>query len=490
MLVLPTYVWATDAEEEFLIFSWGAQERYSAYSNASGNGWNWQADTRTLTLNNANLDKCINVPVGTTILLKGNNTIKIDSTRGGQESIGGEGYFITGDGNLIVDNGIAGSVIFRCTGNIKAAYIGNRYNDGHHIRFESGTISADEISVGIYGNKSAPVDELIIMGGNITVNNIIANRTDILMTGGTMKVTAEKPVQHLAYFDITGDYNNGEFKGGHFTFTGGNLSVGNTSQQGMALFAEFVYQYENIGLNYMSSSDDVRKYFNSYEPLIKIGSDVKVDGGKLTTELSIDGYTSSYALADYYAGYGFSKDGKRISYHWQNPTDNYASALNLSASDKKPEQTLWEPTFTPRTNVISNNNVNETTTNQTMPAQDGIKIMLNGSPLAFTEAPYVANGTTMVPMRVIFEALKAEVNYDAVTQKITATKGDTVIELVLGQKSAKKNGQAINLDVVATTRNGNTMVPLRFVAEALNAQVDWDNASQTVSITLNEGSVK
>ena len=115
-----------------------------------------------------------------------------------------------------------------------------------------------------------------------------------------------------------------------------------------------------------------------------------------------------------------------------------------------------------------------------------IKIMLNGSPLAFTEAPYMANGTTMVPMRVIFEALKAEVNYDAATQKITATKGDTVIELVLGQKSAKKNGQAINLDVAAATRNGNTMVPLRFVAEALSAKVDWDNASQTVSITLTE----
>ena len=115
-----------------------------------------------------------------------------------------------------------------------------------------------------------------------------------------------------------------------------------------------------------------------------------------------------------------------------------------------------------------------------------IKIMLNGSPLAFNEAPYMANGTTMVPMRVIFEALKAEVNYDAATQKITAIKGDTVIELVLGQKSAKKNGQTISLDVAATTRNGNTMVPLRFVAEALNAKVDWDNASQTVSITLAE----
>lgn len=126
---------------------------------------------------------------------------------------------------------------------------------------------------------------------------------------------------------------------------------------------------------------------------------------------------------------------------------------------------------------------NNTATTQS--TSSNIKIMLNNSPLAFNEAPYMANGTTMVPMRVIFEALQAEINYDSASQKITATKGDTVIELVLGQKSAKKNGQTINLDVAAVTRNGNTMVPLRFVAEALNAQVDWDNANQTVSITLD-----
>lgn len=133
---------------------------------------------------------------------------------------------------------------------------------------------------------------------------------------------------------------------------------------------------------------------------------------------------------------------------------------------------------------FGSNGGSESSSTQT--TKSNIKIMLNGSPLSFNEVPYMSNGTTMVPMRVIFEALKAEVNYDSATQKITANKDDTVIELVLGQKSAKKNGQAINLDVAAITRNGNTMVPLRFVAEALNAQVDWDNANQTVSITLNE----
>ena len=110
---------------------------------------------------------------------------------------------------------------------------------------------------------------------------------------------------------------------------------------------------------------------------------------------------------------------------------------------------------------------------------------MNGSRLSFTQPPYVANDVTLVPMRAIFEALNASVDFDAASRKITATKGETVIELVLGQKSAIKNDQTINLDVPADTRNGSTMVPLRFVAEALKAQVDWDNANRTITISTN-----
>ncbi len=118
-------------------------------------------------------------------------------------------------------------------------------------------------------------------------------------------------------------------------------------------------------------------------------------------------------------------------------------------------------------------------------AEKPISVILNGSRLSFTQPPYVANDVTLVPMRAIFEALNASVDFDAASRKITATKGETVIELVLGQKSAIKNDQTINLDVPADTRNGSTMVPLRFVAEALQAQVDWDNANRTITISTN-----
>lgn len=491
MLVLPSYVLAADTEEEFLIFGWGTQERYSAYSNASGNGWDWQAETRTLTLNNANLDKCIKVPVGTTILLKGNNAIKPISENEYKESIAGEGYYITGEGNLSVDNGITGGIIFKGTGNIMAGYIGNKNKDRniHQIRFESGSVVADEIVIDTYPDESDNVNELIVLGGDISVNNVKAYYTDVLVAGGVVNVATTKKMECADLFSTDGEYKNGKFVGGHFTFIGGKLSINNEETAlpyNIALSANFEYAPADVGLDFEAPAEEKVKYFDSVEPLIKLGDDVKIEGGTLSRNILTRGGIrwsagDSESYEGCYGAYGFVKVGHSM----KSPEDN-AAVLTLSASDKKPEQTLWEPKFTLRSNVVSDNTPKEVTNTQTVSAQNGIKIMLNGSLLAFTETPYVANGTTMVPMRVIFEALKAEVNYDSATQKITATKGDTVVELVLGQKSAKKNAQTINLDVAAVTRNGNTMVPLRFVAEALNAQVDWDNATQTVVITLNE----
>ncbi len=114
-----------------------------------------------------------------------------------------------------------------------------------------------------------------------------------------------------------------------------------------------------------------------------------------------------------------------------------------------------------------------------------INVYLNGSQLSFDQPPYEAGGTTLVPMRVIFEALGAEVNYDAANKKITAVKGGDTVELILGQKTAQINGAAKELNAAAAAKNGSTMVPLRFVSEALQATVNWDSATRTITITTN-----
>ncbi|MGN1318343.1 MAG: stalk domain-containing protein, partial [Lachnospirales bacterium] len=124
--------------------------------------------------------------------------------------------------------------------------------------------------------------------------------------------------------------------------------------------------------------------------------------------------------------------------------------------------------------VTKDNNTNE------------ISIFVNGNKLSFKEAPYIENGTTMVPMRAIFEALGAEVNYDNETKIISAKKDSTVILLASGSKGAFLNGEEKDLGVEVANKNGNTMVPLRFVSEALGAKVEWNGESRTVIIEDNK----
>ncbi len=116
-----------------------------------------------------------------------------------------------------------------------------------------------------------------------------------------------------------------------------------------------------------------------------------------------------------------------------------------------------------------------------------IQVEVNGSPLSFSVPPTQVNGRTMVPLRGIFEALGAQVNWDSYSRTISANKGDTDVRLGIGNSSAVVNGRNVQLDAPAMILNGSTMVPLRFVSEALGADVKWFAATQTVSISTGDG---
>jgi hypothetical protein len=110
----------------------------------------------------------------------------------------------------------------------------------------------------------------------------------------------------------------------------------------------------------------------------------------------------------------------------------------------------------------------------------GLCLVAGGLPQAqeaggirFDVKPVVKAGTTLVQMRPIFEYLSAKVVWNATTKQITATKGTTKILLRLGSKQATVNGQPRTLSVPPQTIRGHTMVPLRFVSEALGTKVDY-----------------
>lgn len=112
-----------------------------------------------------------------------------------------------------------------------------------------------------------------------------------------------------------------------------------------------------------------------------------------------------------------------------------------------------------------------------------IKVIVNGSKVAFDQPPVLESGRTLVPLRAIFEALGAEVNWDEKTQTVEATKASKVISLQIGSTSLYVDGVVVVLDVPAKLINSRTLVPVRAISEAFGCKVDWNGDTQTVTVT-------
>lgn len=112
-----------------------------------------------------------------------------------------------------------------------------------------------------------------------------------------------------------------------------------------------------------------------------------------------------------------------------------------------------------------------------------LQLTIDGKPLTTDVPPTIVDGRTLVPVRAIFESLGTTIAWDEATQTVTATNDTTTIALVIDKDIAMVNGESKTLDVPAKIIDGRTMVPARFVAEALNCTVGWDADTQTVTIT-------
>lgn len=134
-----------------------------------------------------------------------------------------------------------------------------------------------------------------------------------------------------------------------------------------------------------------------------------------------------------------------------------------------------------QSNKISVVNGNDAINPTTVPNK--ITVVLDGNEINFNGVePQIVNGCTMVPMRAIFEELDCVMNWDNVTKTVTASKRVTNIKLTVGKKRAYINGKENMLDAAPCIVNGTTLVPVRFVSEALGVDVKWDQATRTVNL--------
>jgi len=112
-----------------------------------------------------------------------------------------------------------------------------------------------------------------------------------------------------------------------------------------------------------------------------------------------------------------------------------------------------------------------------------IRVMIDGEKVRFDVLPAIKDGRTLVPLRAIFEALGADVVWDGENQKITATKGDLSVELIIGSNEIKVGSETKTLDVAAQIVDGRTLVPARAIAESFGCNVEWKDAERAVIIT-------
>lgn len=113
-------------------------------------------------------------------------------------------------------------------------------------------------------------------------------------------------------------------------------------------------------------------------------------------------------------------------------------------------------------------------------------IIMDGKELSFEVAPMIEEGVMMVPMRTIFEAFQAKVTWNEIRRMVTAVKGDKTIKLTTSTQTAYINEKPIQLSARPFVTSGNTMVPIRFISEALGALVQWEDKTKTVTITSAE----
>ncbi len=120
---------------------------------------------------------------------------------------------------------------------------------------------------------------------------------------------------------------------------------------------------------------------------------------------------------------------------------------------------------------------------------DGITVEVNGKAVESEAAPFVSEESrTMIPVRFVAEALGAEVGWVAETSSVLITNNDEKITLAIGSNEITINGEVSTMDTAAVVRNERTYVPVRFISEALGYKVTWNGETKTVGI-INEDDI-
>ena len=109
--------------------------------------------------------------------------------------------------------------------------------------------------------------------------------------------------------------------------------------------------------------------------------------------------------------------------------------------------------------------------------------MVDGIEIQADVPPVIVDDRTLVPFRAIFEALGADVEWEAETRTAKGARDDIAVAIQIDNKIMKINGADFELDVPAQIIGDRTMVPVRAISESFDAKVDWVPETRTVIVT-------
>ncbi|MCM3716427.1 copper amine oxidase N-terminal domain-containing protein [Alkalihalobacillus oceani] len=120
--------------------------------------------------------------------------------------------------------------------------------------------------------------------------------------------------------------------------------------------------------------------------------------------------------------------------------------------------------------------------------KNNMTIMLNGSRLQLSDPILNKNGHTLLPMRALYEAVGAQIEWNKASQTAKAIKNGTTIELTINSSSARVNNQRVALTAPSIMYKNRTYVPLRFVIENFDGTVNYNHQAQLITISTTGSS--
>lgn len=111
----------------------------------------------------------------------------------------------------------------------------------------------------------------------------------------------------------------------------------------------------------------------------------------------------------------------------------------------------------------------------------GQNVTVDGQAVQFDAPPQMINGTLMVPVRNLLDAMNVPIRYIQNRQVIEALRGGNKVELWIGSPRARVNDKMMDMEQALYVSQGRTYAPLKFVAEHLKYSISYENG--TISLT-------